>query len=80
MAVVVDCIGIVGVLLMLFAYFMSQRGSYAIDGTRYLSMNLVGSAFVVLSLFYEWNLPSFFIESAWAAISICGLLKLRQKI
>lgn len=73
-------IGIIGVLLMLASFFMSQQGTLTVNEPRYLWMNFIGAFFVVISLFCEWNLPSFFIETAWAAISGYGIIKLRQKI
>jgi len=43
-------------------------------GPRFLSLNLAGSALILSSLYYQWNLPSVVIESFWAAISLYGLV------
>lgn len=79
MSIFVDFIGTIGVLLMLYAYFMSQRGVFSVNDPRYLWLNLAGAISVIISLVWEWNLPSFLIETTWAIISIYGIWKLRQK-
>jgi hypothetical protein len=77
-AVLPNLVGITGVLLMLAAYFLSQRGALTVHDARYLWLNLLGAVAVVFSLFREWNLPAFLIESAWAAISAYSLIRRKQ--
>lgn len=74
-----NIVGTVGVLTLLVAYFLSQRGSYTVNDPRYLWMNLIGAVAIIFSLFWEWNFPAFLIETAWAGISIYSLVRLKQK-
>lgn len=74
-----NIIGTMGVISMLAAYFFSQRGTMTIQDPVYLWMNCLGALGVLFSLFWAWNFPAFLIETAWAAISAWGLIKLRQK-
>ncbi len=79
MKIVSNIIGIIGVVLMLAAFFLSQRGTITIRDPRYLWMNLTGAVAVIFSLFWAWNLPAFLIESAWAVISAYGIITSKQK-
>ncbi|HEU5046371.1 MAG TPA: hypothetical protein VFT64_00855 [Rickettsiales bacterium] len=74
-----DFIGIIGVLAILLAYFMSQRGALNVTDKHYLWMNFFGSLAIVFSLFWSWNLSAFIINGAWAAISGYGILKVWHK-
>lgn len=68
-------IGIIGVSIILTAFFLNQHGKLASNSTRYLIMNLSGSIMIIISLVYSWNLPSFVINSIWCIISVYGLMK-----
>ncbi|MDQ6980876.1 MAG: hypothetical protein Q9M46_05315 [Ghiorsea sp.] len=74
-----DLIGLVGVVIVLAAYFFLQAGKLILTGYKFSIMNAVGSSLILVSLFFNFNIASFVIESAWIAISIYGILKtLRQ--
>jgi hypothetical protein len=70
-----DWVGMIGVILTLTAFLMLQAGKLHGTGFVYQVMNAVGSAAVVLSLFYDFNLSAFVIEAAWVAISIYGMVR-----
>lgn len=80
----IDIIGLVGVVLILLAYFFSQIGRWQHNSYPYLYSNLFGAILVMYSLYFNWNLASFVIECFWLLISIYGLTKRyisdRQKI
>lgn len=67
-----NAIGIVGVLLIILAYFLLQRGRLSRDILSYSIMNGLGSSLILFSLYYEFNLPSAAIELCWLFISIYG--------
>ena len=67
-------VGLAGSALIIVAYFFNQQGWMSSTGPRFLSLNLAGSALILSSLYYQWNLPSVVIESFWAAISLYGLV------
>lgn len=74
-----NAIGIVGMALFLVAYFLLQNETLSAHDSRYLWMNFIGSLAVIISLLWAWNLPSFMLESAWAVISVYGLIRVRRK-
>ncbi len=68
-------IGIFGVILVLAAYFAMQIGRMAHNGVLFSAMNFIGSAFIMVSLYFDVNLASVVIEIAWLIISLFGLFK-----
>ena len=74
-----DIAGLAGVAMMVFAYAASALGK--LDPTRApaLLLNLVGSALVIYSLAYAWNLSSFVMEAVWFLVAVVGLVRLVMK-
>jgi len=70
---VLNFIGPFGTFLVLAAYFLLQRGTWEADGKKYLFTNIVGSAILISTNYYDWNLSYFTINICWLAISIYGL-------
>lgn len=67
--------GLIGVALVLFAFFLLQ--THRLHGNRltYQLMNALGALGVLLSLaFGKFNLPAFLLEGAWLLISIYGMV------
>jgi hypothetical protein len=67
--------GFVGVVMVLVAYFANQQRWLSSEDWRFPTANFLGSALLIVSLYQDWNLPSFVINLAWAAISLQGLAK-----
>jgi hypothetical protein len=65
--------GLVGVALIVGAYFANQQGWLNAENWRFPAANLVGSLLILASLYTAWNFPSAVIEVIWAAISLYGL-------
>lgn len=74
-----DVIGIIGVLLILVAYFMLQTNRLSAEGKTYSILNLIGAALVLHSLFFNWNTPAALMEGLWVIISFWGMLKSFQR-
>ena len=74
-----DSVGLVGVGLILLAYFLLQMGKCASHHLAYPVMNLVGAVLLLISLWWSWNLPSVIIEICWIVISIIGIIKICRK-
>lgn len=70
-----DWVGMVGVVVTLTAFLLLQAGKLHGTGFIYQAMNAVGAAAVVLSLFYNFNLSAFIVETVWVAISIYGMVR-----
>ncbi len=68
-----DVVGMVGVSLVLIAYTLLNLSKIKSTHMAYLSMNLIGSIFLLFSLLFHWNLSSVVIEIAWITISVIGI-------
>ncbi|MEZ5894217.1 MAG: hypothetical protein R3C58_13875 [Parvularculaceae bacterium] len=70
-----DIIGLVGVSLVVGTYLLSQMGRMAVNQPLYPALNGIGSALILVSLYFTFNAASFVIELFWLAISFVGLLR-----
>jgi hypothetical protein len=70
-----DLVGMVGVLLLLLAYFLLQTGRLSREILSYSLLNALGSFLILVSLYFDFNLPSAVIELFWLLISIYGVLR-----
>jgi paired small multidrug resistance pump len=70
-----DWAGLIGVALMLVAYFILQSGRTRGDALPHQLMNAAGALLVLLSLCYAFNLSAFLMETAWLSISIYGIVR-----
>lgn len=68
-----DAVGLLGVAAILVAYALLQAGRYATRDLAYSVLNAVGAALVLVSLWFEFNLPAVVIELFWLAISVYGI-------
>ncbi|MDF3054689.1 MAG: hypothetical protein K0Q74_596 [Gammaproteobacteria bacterium] len=73
MALIANIIGILGVVVLLAAYFLLQIGKIKGGDYAYSVANLFGSLMILYSVFYAWNIAAFIIETAWALISMYGI-------
>lgn len=71
-----DAIGIVGVLLILAAYFLLQTECLSTKQLSYQVLNGLGASLVLVSLYFTFNLSAFIIEIAWLLISLYGVAKI----
>jgi uncharacterized membrane protein len=74
-----DVLGLAGVLSMLVAYYMLQKGRVSPHSALYLWMNFAGGMAVLFSLLNNWNLSAFVMELAWVLISGYSLLIRKRK-
>ena len=72
---IVDIIGMIGVMMAVITYLFLQMGKVDSKGFWYSFLNAFGSMLILYSLTYNWNLASFFIEFFWIGISLYGLLR-----
>ncbi|SEM18772.1 hypothetical protein SAMN02800694_0106 [Luteibacter sp. UNCMF331Sha3.1] len=71
-----DWAGLVGVALVLVAFFLLQAHKLSGQGTPYQLMNLVGAFGILLSLIFgTFNLSAFLQELAWFLISVYGIVR-----
>jgi hypothetical protein len=77
-----DLVGLAGVACVLSAYFLIQTGRIQAQQPLYPSLNCIGSLGILISLYKDWNLSAFVINSLWVLIGGYGLwkaLRLRNK-
>lgn len=72
---VADGVGLLGGVIIVAAYFLLQVGRLDSTSISYSVANGLGAAAIIYSLFYEFNLSAFAIESFWLAISLYGIYR-----
>lgn len=73
--IIFDIVGVLGVFMVLYAYYLIQFGIIKEANLKFSLLNLIGSIFIIFSLLYHWNLPSFIVEVCWAILSVYGIAK-----
>jgi hypothetical protein len=71
-----DPVGIVGVILLLIAYFGLSTGRLQSNSLVYQFLNFFAAWLILFSLYFHWNTPSALIEMAWITISIIGIYRI----
>ncbi len=67
-----DFVGACGAAILLVTYFMLQINRISAKSMIYSELNGLGSGLILISLYYDFNLSAFLIESCWFAISLVG--------
>jgi len=78
MDIIFNIIGISGVALILFGYFLLQGGKIDTTNLSYHLLNLIGAILILISLYWKPNIPSIIIEICWINISIYGLIQWKK--
>lgn len=73
---IADYVGIVGVVLLLAAYFAISTGRLGSNKMLYQVLNFIAAWLILFSLFFHWNTPSAIIEFAWIIISVVGMVRI----
>ncbi len=73
----VDIIGIIGVGLVVIAYFYVQSGKWRSDDIIFPITNLLGALAILVSLYENPNIPSIIIEFIWIGISLYGIWRIK---
>ncbi len=80
MDLVANIVGMIGVSVLLIAYYLLQIERIPGTSVSFSFCNFLGALMILFSLMYHWNLSSVLIEIAWALISLYGVFKaLRRK-
>ena len=70
-------IGFVGMLFIVYAYFLPQTHKAEHDSLGFQFLNLIGAILLIISLLVHFNLGSFLIEVFWIVITLYGMAKNR---
>ena len=68
-------IGFIGMVFIVYAYFLLQIKKYTITSFSYQLLNLIGAILLLISLCVHFNLGSFIIEVFWIIITLYGMYK-----
>lgn len=74
-----DPVGLFGVIIILIAYFLLSIDRLSSESLSYQFANLFGAFFILFSLHFNWNLSSWIMEWAWAAVSVIGIYRILNK-
>jgi len=73
-----DILGCLGATVILVAYALLQTKKIEADSVSFLFTNFIGAVFILISLYFAWNLAAFAMELAWMIVSLVGLIKLKR--
>ena len=68
-----DILGTLGVAVIILAYILLQIGRLRSEQLAYSLLNAAGASFILVSLYYTFNFPSFIVEFFWLLISLFGI-------
>ena len=71
-----DLVGTLGVVMIIGSYLLVQVGRLNAVSVVYTLVNALGALFVLISLYFDFNLSAFLIELFWLLISLVGLLRI----
>lgn len=70
-----DILGTIGVAIIILTYVLLQIERVRSDQLIYSLLNAIGALLILLSLYFNFNLPAFFVEFFWLLISLFGIGK-----
>lgn len=73
-----DTVGVIGVILVLIAFFLLSTNKMNSQSLSYQLYNLIGASLILFSLMFHFNLASVLIEVSWITISLIGIFRIRS--
>ncbi len=73
-----QALGIVGVLMLLGAYFLLVSEKMRESEPAYIGFNILGSVLILISLTRDFNLAATLMQTCWIAITLAGALLRRR--
>ena len=70
-----DILGTLGVAVIVLTYILLQIERVRSDQLIYSLLNAVGASLILVSLYFDFNLPSVVVEVFWLLISLFGIGK-----
>ena len=70
-----DMLGTIGVAVIVLTYILLQIERVRSTDLIYSLLNGIGAALILISLYFDFNLPSVIVEGFWLVISLFGIGK-----
>ena len=70
-----NILGTLGVAIIILTYVLLQIERVRSDQLIYSMLNAIGAALILVSLYFDFNLPSVVVEFFWLVISLFGIGK-----
>ena len=70
-----DILGTIGVAIIILTYVLLQIERLRSGQLAYSLLNAIGAALILVSLYFDFNLPSVVVEVFWLVISLFGIAK-----
>ena len=70
-----DIVGTLGVGIIILTYVFLQIERLRSDQLLYSLLNAIGAGLILVSLYFDFNLPSVVVEAFWLLISLFGIAK-----
>ncbi|HKP69132.1 MAG TPA: hypothetical protein VJV05_07605 [Pyrinomonadaceae bacterium] len=70
-----DILGSLGVAIIVLTYILLQIERVRSDQLIYSLLNAIGASLILVSLYFDFNLPSVVVEAFWLVISLFGIGK-----
>ena len=68
-----NILGTAGVATIVITYILLQTERVRSDSFYYSLLNAFGAILILISLYFEFNFPSFVVEFFWLLISLFGI-------
>lgn len=69
-----DIAGVIGSVIIVTTYALSQAGRMDVRRPAYPALNALGASLVIFSLVFKFNLAAMLVEGFWCVISAAGLI------
>ena len=70
-----DILGTLGVAIIILTYVLLQIERLRSNQLAYSLLNAIGASLILVSLYFDFNLPSVVVEFFWLVISLFGIGK-----
>ena len=70
-----DILGTLGVAIIILTYVLLQIERVRSDQLVYSLLNAIGASLILVSLYFDFNMPSVVVEFFWLVISLFGIGK-----
>jgi hypothetical protein len=78
MAIIVECIGWIGAIIVLIAFFMISTHRTDANKPIFHWLNIIGALGLIIHTSYNSAFPSAFVNVIWVAVAIFSLIKLKK--